>query len=112
MERVLADGAYDSKKNFHFLASEGIQPGIRVRKNSSRKATGCWPRKLVVTEFLEDSEGWRRRVGYGLRWMAETAFSTLKRVFGEHVTAKRLPNIIKEKLLKTALYTLFTNLNP
>ena len=31
---VLADGVYDSNKNFKYLNEKGIQPGIKVRKNS------------------------------------------------------------------------------
>ena len=31
---VLADGAYDSNKNFKYLNEKRIQPGIKVRKNS------------------------------------------------------------------------------
>jgi len=37
------------------------------------------------------SEGWRRK--YGLRWIAESAFSWLKKVLGEYVTAKNLKNM-------------------
>jgi hypothetical protein len=32
----------------------GIEPVIRVRKNSSTKASGCMPRKMVVIEQLKD----------------------------------------------------------
>jgi hypothetical protein len=39
--------------------------------------------------------------------MAETVFSSLKRTFGEYVTAKRFPNIVKETILKASLYNLF-----
>lgn len=38
--RVYGDGAYDSRANFNFLASNGIDPVIKVRKNVSRKAKG------------------------------------------------------------------------
>ena len=31
---------------------------------------------------------WKRRVNYGYRWMAETTFSSIKRIFGEHVTVE------------------------
>ncbi len=34
IKTVLADGAYDSNKNFKYLQKELIQPGIEVRKNS------------------------------------------------------------------------------
>jgi len=112
VKRALADGGYDSKENFNFLAEEGVDSAIKVRKNSSKKARGCWARKLAVTEYLRNPEGWKKRVGYGLRWMAETAFSTIKRLFGEHATAKQFPNMVREMLLKATLYNLFTNLNP
>lgn len=62
-------------------------------------------------EYLWDPEGWKHRVRYGLRWMAETAFSTFKRLFGEHVRARSLPNMVREMLLKVSLYNLFTSLN-
>jgi hypothetical protein len=39
--------------------------------------------------------------------MAETVFSSLKRMFGEYVTAKRFPNMVKETILKASPYNLF-----
>jgi hypothetical protein len=44
--------------------------------------------------------------------MAETAFSTIKTLFGEHVMARQLPNMIRGMLLKASLYNLFMSLNP
>ena len=110
--KAFADGAYDSRDNFTFLATKGIEPAIKVRKNSSSRARGCQARKQTVLEYLRDPEAWKRRVGYGLRWMAETAFSTFKRLFGEHVMARQLSNMIREMLLKASFYNLFTSLNP
>jgi len=109
--KVIADGAYDSRSNFALLEERGIEPAIRVRKNSSRRARGCPARKRVVMKQLRDPERWKRRVRYGLRWMAETAFSTFKRLFGEHVMARSLPNMVREMFLKASLYNLFTSLN-
>lgn len=112
IERVILDGAYDSRRNFSYLTGKGIDPAIRVRRNSSCRARGCPARKRVVLEYLRDSEEWKRRVGYGRRWMAETAFSTFKRMFGEHVTARKFPNMVREMVLKARLYNLFTSMNP
>ena len=112
VEKALADGTYDSRENFAFLEEEGIEPAIRVRKNSSRRARRFPARKEVVMEQLGDAESWRRRVGYGLRWMAETAFSSFKCLFGEHITARSPPNMVQEMLLKASLYNLFTSLSP
>jgi len=63
-------------------------------------------------EQLGDAESWRRRVGYGLRWIAETSSFSFKRLFGEHITARSLPNMVQEMLLKASLYNLFTSLSP
>ena len=109
--KVSADGAYDSRKNFAFLAERGIEPAIKVRKNSSGRARGCHARKRVALENLRYLEAWKWLVGYGLRWMAETVFSSFKRLFGEHVMVRRLPNMVREMLLKSCLYNLFTSLN-
>ena len=73
VSNVLADGAYDSKKNFRYLADKGIEPVIKVRKNASNKAGGCMPRKLVAQEYLHDPEAWKRNHDYGQRWMVESA---------------------------------------
>jgi hypothetical protein len=54
-------------------------------------AEECRAREKVVEECLRDPGGWKGRVGYGMRWMAESVFSSLKRSFGEHVTARRFP---------------------
>lgn len=110
VSRAVADGAYDSKNNFHYLASRGIEPCIKVRRSSTGKARGCFTRKLVAQEYLKDPDGWKRRHRYGQRWMAETAISSFKRMFGEHVTAHKWRNMIRELYLKANLYNLFITL--
>jgi hypothetical protein len=108
--KTLGDGAYDTKSNFHYLAWKGIEPVIRVRRNSSRKAGGCMPRKLAAVEYLNDPEAWKRHHNYGQRWMVESAFSSLKRSFGEYVSAKKMENMIRELTIKASLYNTFIGL--
>lgn len=112
--RVLADGAHDSRMNFNFLAENGIDPAIKVRANSVPKSRGCPARKQAVAERLNDPEAWRRNHSYGLRLRAESFFSTFKRTFGEHVTAKKFRNMAKEIALKAFTYNLLiqTTANP
>ena len=111
LKRVVADGAYDSKSNFRLLADRGIEPVIRVRKNASFKAGGCMPRKIAVAEQLGNPQ-WKKEKGYGYRWMAESAFSSIKRVFGEHISSIKWRNIVNELLLKASIYNLFMAMNP
>ena len=107
VSKVLADGAYDSKKNFRYLAEKEIEPVIKVRKNTSSKAGGCMPRKHIAQEYLRDPKAWKRKHQYGQRWMVETAFSSLKRTFGEYVSAKTMQNMTNEMMIKASLYNLF-----
>ena len=55
-------------------------------------------------------EAWAKLKGYGRRWITETAFSTFKRLFGEHSMAKTLKNIARELVAKVALYNLLVKL--
>jgi len=109
--RILGDDAYDSRLNFSFLAAKGIEAGIRVRRNSSHRTRGCHARKMAVMKQLGDPEAWKWRVGYGERWVTETAFSVFKRVFEENVMARSFPKIVGEMSLKVSLYNLFISLN-
>jgi len=110
VKRVIADGAYDSKKNFRYLHVNDIEAAIKVKKNSSGKAMGCYPRKIAVLQQLSDFGRWRRSVGYGHRWMAETVFSAMKRMFGEYVMARNYQSMVKEIYLKASLYNMFAGM--
>lgn len=107
INKVIADGAYDSRDNFRYLDQMGIEPVIKVKKNSSTNANGCTPRKLVVIEQLRDIKRWKKKHGYGMRWIAESAFSSIKRTFGEYVTSVKWNNIVNELLLKAYIYNVF-----
>ena len=53
---------------------------------------------------------WKVSVDYGQRWIIETVFSCIKRMFGEYVTAIRFENMVKEIMLKASLYNLFQSI--
>jgi hypothetical protein len=108
--KTIGDGAYDTKSNFRYLDDKGIEPVIKVRKNASTRAGGCMPRKLVAQEYLQDPEAWKRDHGYGYRWMVESAFSSLKRTFGEYVSAKSMRNMAQEMMIKASLYNILIGL--
>ncbi|MGQ9477839.1 MAG: transposase [Candidatus Bipolaricaulia bacterium] len=73
VKRVLGDSGYDSHENFDFLASSGIEAALKVREDSNPNCGG--EREEVVRAYLKDPPGWKERVGYGKRWMAESAAS-------------------------------------
>ncbi len=110
VKSVLADGAYDSNANFRFLDGERIKPAIRVRRNSVASTKNSKTRNGEVWQQAKDVLKWKMKRSYGKRWMAETAFSSIKRTFGEHVCATRFQNMVKEMMMKVSLYNLFTRL--
>ncbi len=54
--------------------------------------------------YLRDPSSWKEKVGYGKRWMAETFFSSFKRLFGEVVQAKKFERMGKEMEQKVWVY--------
>jgi IS5 family transposase len=107
---VLADGIYDSNDNFRYLSKNHIRPGIKTRSNSKVKSTNCHARNMSVVRQQANIKRWKHSVSYGYRWMAETAFSSVKRMFGEHVTARKFSNMVKEIFLKATLYNTFNRM--
>ena len=108
IESVLADGAHDTNRNFRYLEQKGITPGIKVRKNSIISARNNWLRnREVMLQTKDDLLKWKKKRKYGHRWIAETVFSTIKRTFGEYVSATKFQNMINEMMIKVSLYNLF-----
>jgi len=108
VKRVLGDGAYDSKANFNFLAQQRIKQVIRVRSNSVPKSKGSMARKTAVIEQQAfKPRSWSRIHRFGYRWRVEGAFSVIKRVFGEYVSARKFAGMAKEMLLKASIYNGF-----
>lgn len=107
IESVLADGAYDSNANFRYLEDNKIKPGIKVRKNSIVSTKNNRLRNKQVIQQTKDLLKWKRKRKYGHRWMAETAFSSIKRIFGEYVSSTKFDNMVKEMMIKVSLYNLF-----
>jgi transposase len=107
VEIALADGSYDSNKNFRYLSFNCITPAIKVRKNARCRKTNHYLRNLSLVAQKDDFDKWKDSISYGKRWIAETVFSCIKRMFGEYVSAIKFENMVKEIMLKISLYNWF-----
>ena len=88
--RWLGDGAYDSGDVYEELEKRSIEAVVKPRRNSVSD-TASPARRRAVEEFLDlGYEAWAGEKGYGARWMAETVFSTFKRLFGDHSLARSM----------------------
>lgn len=108
IKSILGDGAYDSNDNFRFLNDKKIDPIIKVKRNSAViLSENNKTRNKEVRQQTKDFLKWKKKKRYGHRWMAETAFSSIKRMFGEYIMATSFQNMVKEMILKVSLYNIF-----
>jgi hypothetical protein len=49
---------------------------------------------------------WKQKYDYGRRWAAESVFSAVKRISGEHVAATKTENMMQEVILKFSFYNM------
>ena len=62
-------------------------------------------RNLSVLAQRNELQKWKDSLSYGQRWIVETVFSSIKRMFeGEYVYSVRQNNMIQEMVLKASLY--------
>ena len=95
--RVLADGAYDTRRNWNGMKERKIEFVTNIRKNASTASKGCICRAAAVRERNEiGDEAWKEKYGYRMRWKVESAISDFKRMFGEYVSSKKFKNMVKE----------------
>lgn len=107
---TVADGMYDSNRNFRYLSKKHIKPGIKTRSNSKVRPTNHGARNMSVIRQRRNLKRWKHSVSYGQRWIAETVFSSIKRTFGEYVTARKFQNMTRELILKASLYNRFATM--
>ena len=67
--------------------------------------------QLVAVEQLR-YERWKTGRGYGQRARVESAISSFKRTFGEHITSVKWSSVVNELLVKASVYNLFVGINP
>ncbi len=90
MKSFIGDGAYDSNENFKYLMEKRIRPIIKVKRNSIISSKNNKIRNREVGFQTKDYHKWKKKRKYGSRWMAkETAFSSIKRMFGEYTSATK-----------------------
>ena len=64
---------------------------LTIWKNERFENVSSW---LFQKNNLQD---WKDSVSYGQRWIAETVFSCIKRMFGEYVYSVKPKNMIQKK---------------
>jgi hypothetical protein len=96
LEKVLADGAYDTYKNWNGMETREI-PFIANIRDGAVTTPKCPTRTEHVKSINKHGkDAWKEMTGYTIRWKVETAFSSLKKLFGESLRAKNAEGLHNE----------------
>jgi len=114
LKKILADGAYDDKKNDAAAVAQDVKLVVPPRKNSRVKRKPppeSAARNDRVREYKKlGTKRWKKKFGYGKRWMVETVYSNWKRLFGEGLLARGPKGVEAEVRRKVFLLNLFLTL--
>jgi hypothetical protein len=117
IDKVNADGAYDSVDNFRRIAERGAEPVIPPRFGAViRKEPEAAARNEVVSEMesLYDEESgdsrWKKESGYHARSRIESEMFRFKQVIGESVSARGDRSQVTEVLLGCKILNRFLGL--
>lgn len=101
VKNVLADGAYDDKKNDSSARDKKFKLVVPPRKNS-RVRRKPPPESAARNDRVREwkrlgKKRWKKKYAYGKRWAIETVYSIWKRLFGEGLSA-RTPNGVQAEV--------------
>lgn len=105
INKVGADGAFDTYGNFDLLKKQKIKPAIKIRRNAVDGPPNFEPwmkaRQDEVKKYQRwGYKKWAKRREYGGRWISETTPSVFKGLFGEYVYSKGMCHVKSEVGLK------------
>lgn len=110
IKKVLADGAYDRVKIYHYLYLNGIKSGIKMRKDAVTEFKGSHYRVECVSNRNKiGHSAWKKEVDYGERWSSEAVFSSVKRMLGEAVRSKSKEGSLRDAYRKCVYYNALNN---
>jgi hypothetical protein len=102
---VYADNAYEATDNWKFLDGERIRFIVKFSSDTAGHSNGCMARGESAQLWVREGEKeWKRLKGYGRRWKVECAFSDLKRLVAETISATTANGIGRETLMKILAY--------
>ena len=106
IEKVSADGAYDTHEIFNTIAEHSAKPLIPPRKTAKITQHGNskktpLPRDEVLREIRKSGrKKWKEKSGYHKRSLAETAMFRIKQLFGDQLASRCFENQAVEAFIR------------
>ena len=112
--KVSADGAYDHRKDYAAIAALGAQAlipprrGARIWRNGNSNDPPLERDRHLRRIRQVGRKRWKLESGYSRRSLAETAFSRIKRFFGDRLRARDFENQATEAFLSVRALNIMT----
>ena len=105
ISKVGGDGGYDYQTVYKAILDRGGQAVIPPRKNAQIWYFGPMQDRNHAIERIEEigRKGWKQESGYHRRSIAENGFYRFKKIFGERLSARMMPNQKVEVRIKCAV---------
>ena len=105
IKKVLADGAYDRSNSRKAIKDKGALPIVPPPRNARYQGIGDERDDaiLVILGLGNDQHArslWGKMMGYNRRALVETAFSSMKRMFGDRFYSKTIERQCVENTLR------------
>ena len=114
LEKVLADGAYESFDNFESIKKRDAEPVVPPREDARIKQHGNSKKpRLARDEVVRDrnkttSKQWKIKTGYHDRSLVETAMHRFKCLFGFVLSARKFQSQLVEVIQKCSMMNILT----
>lgn len=112
VDRVYADGAYDSRECYRAIYKKGARPIIPPREGSTTWKDGYLEDRNSNVRGVKKlgQKEWKKDVGYHRRSLVETAFFRLKWIFSERLRSRREDTQATEAMVRCATLNRMTSL--
>ena len=118
IDRIYADAAYDKIELWKKYGSEGIEYCVNIKSSQTGKyagrtvrSNGCPLRAAHIRTIIKiGPEAWKKKMGYGIRWKVECAFSDLKRMFGDVMRSRARHRMAAEIYWVIRCYNLYKSI--
>ena len=105
IEAAGGDGAFDEIDFWNWIDGKGIEPVIKPDKNARDDSDSPARNRNVKERKKKGHKRWSKKHGYGFRWPAtEGVLSAVKRIFGEHISARSEKGMLQQVKIKFWAY--------
>lgn len=116
VERIFADGAYESFENFESIKNHGAaaivppRKDAKIRQHGNSKKDPLARDEVVRAIQAQGRKSWKKSTRYHLRNISETAMFRFKNIFGDQLLSRTFDRQVFELIDKCNMLNIMTRL--